>query len=163
MARFGLSSFTLADLPGSYRLHSRVFTIQCRIFSMLLLGCAFQLLDLEMSRTGRGAALLSLAYTGLLFVAVLAVAAYLWRRPKRIVATKEGLEVGTGKKQRVIPWSRVLDVRELPWVRVNPPWSPRMWQVDLDRGEHFDFCGTREARQIVRDYIARAEGPKHEG
>ena len=34
-----------------------------------------------------------------------------------------------------------------------------MWQVDLDRGERFDFRGKRNARELVGEYVERAERP----
>ena len=74
------------------------------------------------------------------------------------LATQAGLEIGAGKKRRLIPWSQVLDIREMPTVRFSWFSNPSMWQVDLDRDEQFDFCGTPKARQIVRKYIARADG-----
>jgi len=58
-------------------------------------------------------------------------------------------------------WSRVIDVREMPPVRLQSFANPSMWQVDLDRGERFDFCGTRDARKNVAEYIERAERNAH--
>jgi hypothetical protein len=97
----------------------------------------------------------------LVVLAIVALARYLWLRPKPIFATDAGLEVGAGKKRRLIPWSRVLDIREMPSVRMHPFSQPRLWQVDLDHEERFDFCGTRNAREIVAEYIERAEQPPH--
>ena len=88
---------------------------------------------------------------------VLAVACLLWFRPKAVVATEGGLAVGSGKRARLIPWKRVLDVQELPWIRLSPPWYPKMWQVELDDGERFDFCGVRKAHQIVIEFVKRSE------
>ncbi len=156
MSHFTLSSLTLADAPGRYRLHSRVYHLYLRSFALLLGGAGLFLFGqaayLEPSSDWRVWA------KGVLCVlAQLAVACFVWSRPKRVFATADGLEINAGKKRRLIPWSRVLDVRELPWIRHSWSFYPRMWQVDLDRDERFDFCGTPRARLIVQDYIARAE------
>ena len=156
MARFTLSSLTFADAPGSRRLHTYSYTLLCRAFSLLLLGAAGQVIS-EATTAEHG---LSFGKCCLIVTVQLALAAFVWFRPKRVVATEAGLEVGSGKKLRVIPWAHVLDVRELPWHRLSPQWFSAMWQVDLDHDERFDFCGTLEARKIVRKYIARAEGLK---
>jgi hypothetical protein len=111
------------------------------------------LLALSLFPLLRSASLLQgLAHTALM----LAVVALAWLRPRRIFATEDGLAVGSGKRTRLIPWSRVQDIRELPWIRFSPPWYPKMWQVDLD-DECFDFCGARNARQIVIEFAARAD------
>ena len=156
MARFTLSSLTFADASGRCRLHTYSYTLLCRAFSLLLLGAAGQVIA-EATSAEHG---LSFGKCLLIVTVQLALAAIVWFRPKRVVATEAGLEVGSGKKLRVIPWARVLDVRELPWHRLSPQWFSAMWQVDLDHDERFDFCGTLEARKIVREYIARAEGWK---
>jgi hypothetical protein len=81
----------------------------------------------------------------------------LWFRAKRVIATDRGLELGSGKRLRVIPWHRVLDVRELPWIRGSSLLSPRMFQVDLTGGEAFDFAGVRNSRAIVIDFVKRSD------
>src|SRR6478735_7862164 len=142
--RFGPSSLTLADPPGHYRLHSRGFALFTRLVSVLLILSLFALVRSE-----------SLVAASLQDVLVLALAWLIWSRSKSVIATNGGLAVRSGKRTRLIPWSRVLDVRELPWIRFNPPWYPKMWQVDLDNDERFDFCGVRNARQIVIAFVAR--------
>jgi hypothetical protein len=146
MARFALSSLTFADPPGHCRLHSRGFALFTRLASLLLL---LSLLFLVRSE--------SILEASIHVALVLALAWLLCFRSKSVVATKEGLAVGSGKRIRLIPWSRVLDVRELPWIRVSPPWYPKMWQVDLDGDERFDFCGVRKAREIVIEFVKRSE------
>lgn len=153
MARFTLSSLTFADASGRCRLHTYSYTLLCRAFSLLLLVGAGQVIAQEITAEHGH----SFGKCSLIATALLALAAFVWFRPKRVVATEAGLEVGSGKKLRVIPWARVLDVRELPWHRLSPQWFSAMWQVDLDHDERFDFCGTLEAREIVRKYIARAD------
>lgn len=139
------NSLGFGDTQERRHLHSRGFWIFTRLSSLLFALSLFPLL--------RSASLLQgLAHTAL----VLAVVAFAWLRP-----TKEGLAVGSGKRTRLIPWSRVQDIRELPWIRFSPPWYPKMWQVDLDR-DRFDFCGVRNARQIVIEFVARAGGPSSE-
>ena len=145
MPRFVLSSLTLADPPGHYRLHSRGFALFTRIASLLLILSLFALVRSE-----------SLVAASLQVVLVLALAWLLWSRSKSVVATSGGLAVRSGKRTRLIPWSRVLDIRELPWIRFNPPWYPKMWQVDLDNDEIFDFCGVRNARDVVAEFVKRS-------
>lgn len=147
MRRFVLSSLTLADPPGHSRLHSRGFTFFTRLASLFLVLSLFVRV--------RSESLLEASIHGALG---LAVAWLLWSRSKSVIATNNGLAVRCGKHTRLIPWSRVLDVRELPWIRVNPPWYPKMWQVDLDNDERFDFCGVRNAREIVTEFVKRS-GP----
>jgi len=146
MSRFVLSALTLADPRGHCRLHSRGFALFTRSISVLLV---LSLFAIERSE--------SLLEAGIHVALVLALVWLLWTRPKSVVATAEGLVVRSGRRQRFIPWARVLDIRELPWIRFNPPWYPKMWQVDLDDDEHFDFCGVRRAREIVAQFVERSE------
>jgi hypothetical protein len=160
MSRFVLSSLTLVDPPGRHRLDSRSSACFSRTFSVLLCVGAFQLLWYQTTPAAHVTSWSELAKSFPQAIAMLAVALYLWVRPKPIFATRDGLEVGAGKKRRLIPWSRVLDVREMPTVRFRAWSNPSAWQVDLDRDERFDFFGTPKARAIVKEYIARAEdGP----
>ena len=78
----------------------------------------------------------------------------MWFR-RKVVATAAGLEVGSGKRRRIIPWPEVVDVREQPWIRFSQPWSPKMWQVDLLRGKAFDFVGVQSSQKIVAAFIQR--------
>src|SRR6187549_334080 len=146
MPRFALSSLTFADPPGHCRLHSRGFALFTRLGSLLLLLSVVPLVHSE-----------TLIEASIHVTLALALAWLLWFRSKTVVATKDGLALGSGKRLRLIPWSRVLDVRELPWIRVSPPWYPKMWQVDLDHDERFDFCGVRKAREIVIEFVRRSE------
>ena len=146
MGRFVLSSLTLADPPGHCRLHSRGFTLFTRLSAAFLVLSLPALLRTE-------AIVVAAVHVAL----VLVLAALLWSRPKSVVATSAGLVLRSGKKRKLVPWSRVRDVRELPWIRFNPPWYPKMWQVDLDTDEHFDFCGIRSAREIVKQFVQRSE------
>ena len=139
------------------RLHSRSFAVYSRLFSVLLFSAACQLGWYEAEPAVQARDWRSLATMLLVVLATVALGGYLWRRPKPIFATDAGLEVGDGRKRRLIPWSRVIDIREMPSVRMHPFSHPRMWQVDLDHDERFDFCGTRHAREIVADFIERAE------
>jgi|GEM_PF-1413540 len=144
--RFVLSSLTFADPPGHYRLHSRIFSLFTRLGSLLLVLGLVRLLRSDSFIGASIHAALGLALAGLL-----------WFRKKSVFACNDGLAVGSGKNRRLIPWSRVLDVRELPWIRFSPPWYPKMWQVDLDQDQRFDFCGIRKTREIVSEFIKRSE------
>jgi hypothetical protein len=146
MPRFLLSSLTFADPPGHYRLHSRSFVVFTRLCSLLLLLSLFPLLRSD-----------SMLEASIHIALVLGLVWLLWSRPKSVFATNGGLALRSGKRVRLIPWSRVLDVRELPWIRLSPPWYPKMWQVDLDHGERFDFCGVRKTREIVSEFVKRSE------
>jgi hypothetical protein len=35
------------------------------------------------------------------------------------------------------------------------------WQIDLDDGELFDFCGVRKTREIVIEFLSRSETRQH--
>lgn len=157
VGRFVLSSLANADRGGRHRLHSRSFCLYTRAFALLLVVGACQVMRYEAAPAAQRGTLSAIGESTLHVLALLAVATYLWFRSKQVFATPAGLEVGSGKRLRVVPWSRVVDVREVPWIRFSLSWYPRMWQVDLDRNQRFDFCGTRRARDIVRQYVARAE------
>jgi len=146
MPRFILSSLVFAEPPVDCRLHSRGFAVFTRLAALLLVFSLVPRLSSE-----------SLFEAGVHVTLVVALAWLLWFRPKAVVATRAGLAVGSGERARLIPWSPVLDVREVPWIRVSPPWYPKMWQVDLDGDEHFDFCGVRKSREIVIEFVKRSE------
>jgi hypothetical protein len=128
-----------------------------RVFALLMVYGIFQaFLDVaDPIRQAPGALLWGAAKILLLS----AVGLTLWFRVRDITATSKGLEVGSGRSVRQIPWGRVVDVREMPWMRFSPPWYPKMFQVDLRGGEAFDFVGVRDSREIVRQFVARAEEP----
>jgi hypothetical protein len=147
MPRFVLSSLTLADPPGHRRLHSRGFALFTRLAALLLVLSLLAQVHSE-----------PLVEASFHVALVVTLAWLLWSRSKSVVATNGGLAVGSGKRIRLIPWSRVLDTRELPWIRASPPWYPKMWQVDLDNDEHFDFCGVRNAREIMAGFVKRNPG-----
>ena len=159
MARVAISPLGSSNFGRRCRLHSRFFAFSCRASSLLLFGAACQAVSYAVAPAAQSGDWRGLATWLLVVLAMVMVARYLWRRPKPIFATDAGLQVGSGKECRLIPWSRVLDVREMPSVRMQTFARPRMWQVDLDHDERFDFCGTPDARQIVAEYIERAERP----
>jgi len=146
MPRFALSSLTFADPPGRCRLHSRGFAVFSRLAAVLVVSSLFPWLRTE-----------SITAASVHVTLAIALAWLLCFRSKTVVASDDGLLLGSGKRVRLIPWSRVIDIRELPWIRFNPPWYPKMWQVDLDHDQRFDFCGVRKAREIVIEFIERSE------
>lgn len=159
MARVGISPLGSSNSGRRCRLHSRFFAFSCRASSLLLFGAVCQAVGYAVAPAAQSGDWRTLAKWLLVMLAMVMVARYLWRRPKPIFATDAGLEVGSGRERRLIPWSRVIDVREMPSVRMQTFSPPRMWQVDLVRHERFDFCGTPDAREIVAEYIERAERP----
>jgi hypothetical protein len=142
------------DAQKRYRLHSRGFALATRSFSLLVLLGIYPWLNSVVAVTELESALTTTLSSALLVLVTVALACWLWFRSKPVVATHAGLEVGSGKP-RLIPWSRVLDIREIPWIRFSPPWYPKMWQVDLSGGESFDFCGIRTAREVVIEFVSR--------
>jgi len=83
----------------------------------------------------------------------------------RVYATNAGMEVRHGFfKCRLIPWSRVGAVSELPWLRSSPPWQPKMWQVDFEHAPSITFIGKRKVPKIVTSFKngARASHPSSE-
>jgi hypothetical protein len=138
------------------RLHSRGFTLATRAFSLLLLLGIYPWLTSVLAVTEVGSVPRTTVTSAFLVLVTVALAGWLWFRSKPVVATSAGLVLGSGKP-RLIPWSRVLDVREVPWTPFSQPWYPKMWQVDLSGGESFDFCGIRTAREVVIDFVKRSE------
>lgn len=83
----------------------------------------------------------------------------------RVYATHAGMEVRHGFfKCRLIPWSRVRAVAELPWLRASPPWQPKMWQVDFEHAPTISFIGKRKVPKLVARFqnAARASHPSSE-
>jgi hypothetical protein len=138
------------------RLHSRGFTLFTRSFSLLLLLGIYPWLNSVVVVAEIGSVLKKTVISALLVLMTVALASWLWFRSKPVIATLAGLQVGSGRTH-LVPWSRVLDVREVPWIPFSPPWYPKMWQVDLSRGGSFDFCGIRTAREVVIEFVERSE------
>ena len=163
MSRVVLPSLAHGVSPGRHRLHSRGFTLYTRGFALLLLIGVYQVVLYDIARAAQRGFPFAIVEGSVHVLSLLALAWFIWFRSKPVFATKDGLEVDAGKKRRLIPWSRVLDVREVPWIRFSLSWYPRMWQVDLDRNERFDFCGTRKAHEIVQDYVKQSEARAERG
>ncbi|HEX3852988.1 MAG TPA: hypothetical protein VHW01_18625 [Polyangiaceae bacterium] len=71
----------------------------------------------------------------------------------RVYATNAGMEVRHGFfKCRLIPWSRVRAVSELPWIRYSTPWQPKMWQIDFEHAPTVSFIGKRKVPKIVATF-----------
>jgi hypothetical protein len=157
MPRFLLSSLAMRDAPGRWRLHSRAYALLMRLFAVMLATNIYRVVESEVAaRAQRGVAAALLEATLHIVLLVLLVV-MLWFRPKTVIATSHGLELGSAKKLRLIPWQQVVDVREMPWIRFSPPWYPKLFQVDLADGEAFDFVGVRNSRQIVITFLKRQE------
>ena len=133
------------------RLHSLSMLVLARVFAVLLAASMVRVVQEQAGALARvGAA--RRRRGGLARAAPGRAVWLLWFR-HQVIATRAGLEVAKGKQRRLIRWSQVVDIRELPWLRQNPPWQPRMWQVDLLGGESVDFIGVRNAREIVASFI----------
>lgn len=133
---------------GRCRLHSLSFMLLSRIFAGLLVFGFYQYVLSAweaVPRVGPIRVVVESAAVVSLFVVIIFL---LWSRP-RVVATRAGLEVSQGRKRRLVRWDQVFDIREVPWIRVNPPWYPKMWQIDFVKGKSLDFIGVRQARAIV--------------
>jgi hypothetical protein len=141
--------------PERCRLHSLSFLLLARVFALLLGINIYQVVGSAIEGAPK-LGLVRVLAEGTVHVALLtALISMLWFR-RTVVATAAGLEVGRGWQRRVIAWSHVVDVRELPWIRLNPPWYPKMWQVDAQHGKSFDFIGVRQAREIMTAFKGRS-------
>ena len=134
------------------RLHSLSMLVLARVFAVLLAASMVRVVQEQAGALARVGAARAVG-EGVLHVLLLALLVWLLWFRRQVIATRAGLEVAKGKQRRLIPWSQVVDIRELPWLRQNPPWQPRMWQVDLLGGESVDFIGVRNAREIVASFI----------
>lgn len=135
------------------RLHSVGFFWLRRVFAVLLVTDAGRVVrDQWFESQAAEAPLVAVFHAG----AFLLVAYLLWSRGKSVFATEVGLELGSGKELRLIPWGRVTDLREMPWMSLHPPWYPKRYQLDLADGESLDFVGRRDARAIVSELSARS-------
>ena len=142
----------LRGSPERHRLHSLGYKWFARAFALLLCANSFRLYHREVQVAAeRG--LTHALIEGLLLALLLGLATLAaWTACPPVVATRAGLEVGNGKALRLIPWDRVHDVREMPWIRRSPPWYPKRFQVDLEGGEAFEFVGDRRSREIVLEF-----------
>jgi len=149
----------LSRLVGSgerRRLHSWTFRWQQRLFALMFLCDVYRVVRRVAAAVSRHL-LLGLLEPTLHVGALLLVAYLLWSRAKTVVATRAGLELRVGDRLRLIPWRQVFDLREMPRMTLQPPWLPRLYQLDLTSGEALDFVGVRRAREIVIEFAARSE------
>jgi hypothetical protein len=157
LSRTLLSLLSPPDESRVCRLDSLGFTWLSRALSLMLLLNIDLVLRTdvgEAAQRGVGSAIFeSTAH----ILALLGVAWFVWTRPKRVIASSDGLTVGKGQRHRFIPWARVLDVRELPWIRFSPLWQPKRFQVDLQGDERFDFVGRYDTRELVIEFVKHSE------
>jgi hypothetical protein len=139
---------------GRCRLHSLSYALLARVFGGLLAVSAWQL-SVSALEAASELGLARKAAAGAVGSALLAAALLLLRWRQRVFATPHGLEIQRGKQRRIVPWDKVFDIREQPWMTSSPPWYPKMWQVYFVEGSSFDFIGVRQARAIVRAFWAR--------
>jgi hypothetical protein len=83
------------------RLHSRGFTLFARAFPVLLLLGIYPWLNSVVVVPEIGRVLRPTVISALLVLVTVALACWLWSRPKPVVATTAGLEVGPGKPRLV--------------------------------------------------------------
>jgi len=135
------------------RLHSLTFHWLRRVFAVLLAADALRAsFDLWSEWRVGAEALSAVLHVG----TFLLLAFHLWFRGRTVFATDQGLELVAGGVVRVVPWPR-LDLREMPWMTLHPPWYPRLYQLDLPDGASLDFVGRRNAVAIVRAAQQRAK------
>ena len=134
------------------RLHSLGMLFYARGFAALLVVSMGQVVVYQAEAIAQVGAARAIGEGVLHVIALALLVPLLWFR-RKVYATRVGLEIATFKKRRVVPWAQVIDIRELPWIRQNPPFYPKMWQVDLVGGEAFDFAGVRQAREIVASFV----------
>jgi len=157
MPRDFLASLDLRDASDRCRLDSLGFALLARLLSVLFLLGIPGVVQFDIASATPHRVWGATIEDAVLALALLAMAWFLWQVPKRVLATRDGLLLGKNKKTRLIPWPRVLDVRELPWIRTSPPWYPKRFQVDLQGDQRFDFVGRRDSREIVIQFVKRSE------
>jgi hypothetical protein len=136
------------------RLHSLTFHWLRRIFTVLLAADALRAsFSLWSEPLVGGKALSTVLHVG----TFLLLALILWFRGRTVFATDDGLELVSGGVVRVVPWLSLVDLREMPWMTLHPPWYPKLYQLDLLDGESLDFIGRRNAVAIVRAAQQRAK------
>jgi hypothetical protein len=142
-----------ASLPRQrHALHSITYYWLVRLFAVVLLLDAARVVGNQLFETQLAKAPLNAAlHAG----AFLLVACFVWFRSKKVFATDIGLELSSGRSVRLIPWERVIDLREMPWMTLHPPWYPKLYQLDLADGRSLDFIGRRDACTIVADLASR--------
>jgi len=146
-------SAAAATLPTRQRLHSVTFHWLRRVFALLLAADAVRVSLGLWSEALPGAGGLSVAlHAG----AFLLLAYYLWFRARLVFATARGIELVSGGTLRVVSWDNVIDLREMPWMTIHPPWYPKLYQLELRDGESLDFIGRRDARAVVGQSLQRA-------
>ena len=137
------------------RLHSLSALLLARVFALLLAVNVQQVISMAIEATPKLGLWRVISESVVHIACLLALIALLWFR-RKVIATSAGLAVGRGFRLHMIPWQRVIDIREQPWVRISSFWSPTMWQVDLADGKSFDFAGVARAREIVTEFIQRS-------
>jgi hypothetical protein len=136
------------------RLHSLTFHWLRRTFAVLLAADALRAcLGLWSEPPVGWRALSTVLHVG----TFLLLALILWFRGRTVFATDYGLELVSGGVTRVVPWPRLIDLRETPWMTLHPPWYPKLYQLDLLDDESLDFIDRRNAVTIVRAAQQRAK------
>src|SRR5882724_11012601 len=125
------------------RLHSVVFHGYRRLFAVLLVADAGRVVRNLLAGTQPSLG----PFDTLLHATAFSLLAYfLWFRCRTVFASEVGLELGYGTDVRLVPWKLVVSLREMPWMSLQPPWHPKLYQLDLVGGETIDFVGRRDVR-----------------
>jgi hypothetical protein len=147
------TSETPSTLASRRTLHSWPYWVMSRYFVLAPGGLMAQMGYQEAHAYG-SAALGKYVFPALL---VVFIALVIRTSTPRVYATSAGMEVRHGFfKCRLIPWSHVRAVSELPWIRSSPPWQPKMWQIDFEHAPTISFIGKRKVPKIVATFQSEA-------
>lgn len=136
-----------ADVRIRRRLHSLLWRYQARIFALLLVGDAARVLYSLLFRTS----IVPRPASGWLEAMAFLLAGYLlWFRSRQWFATNVGIEIRSPNAVRVVPWSTITDLRDVPMTWLEAPWYPRRVEVVVASGDVLEFVGRRNAREIAR-------------
>jgi hypothetical protein len=128
------------------RLHSESFRWSARVFAVLLVADAGRVLHRQLFYAGTARSDLQAFLQATAFVLV---AYLLWFRTRTVLVAERGIVFRSGGSVRLIPWNDVVELREVSWMMVHPPWYPKAYELRLRSGEAIDFIGRRDAREIV--------------
>ncbi len=128
------------------RLHSQRFRWFARVFAVLLLADACRVLRRLLFEYGTARSDLEALLHATAFVLMAYLLAF---RTRTVLVAERGIIFRSGRSVRLIPWNDVVELREVSWMMLHPPWYPKAYELQLRNGEAIDFIGRRNAREIV--------------